>query len=198
MTTVFFIRHARSDYSVQDNLIRPLSEKGYNDCALVTAFLHDKNIDAVFSSPYKRAVDTVSGFANSADLRIQIVDDFRERKIDSVWIDDFKAFSEKQWSDFSYKLSDGECLAEVQERNISALNEILANYKDKRIVIGTHGTALSTIINYYDRTYGFEDFMAMIDIMPWVVKMEFDENGCVGMEKTDLLQPVQKPDYSLN
>jgi len=31
-------------------------------------------------------------------------------------------------------------------------------YEGKNIVIGTHGTALSTIINYYDSTYGYDDF----------------------------------------
>jgi len=53
-------------------------------------------------------------------------------------------------------------------------------------VIGTHGTALSTIINYYDSTYGFADFMAMVNIMPWVVSMSFDETSCVDIEKIDL------------
>lgn len=42
-------------------------------------------------------------------------------------------------------------------------------------VTGTHGTALSTIINYYDSTYRFADFMAMVNIMPWVVSM-----SCLG------------------
>jgi len=186
MTTIYFIRHAQSDLSVHDERVRPLTEKGLKDCTLVTEFLRGKNIDIILSSPYKRAVDTISGFAKSANLPIQTVNDFRERGVDNVWIEDFKTFSKKQWVDFSYKLSDGECLAEVQERNISELNEVLTRYKNKNIVIGTHGTALSTIINYYDNTYGFDDFMAMVNIMPWVVKMEFDKNVCIGIEKIDL------------
>ena len=36
----------------------------------------------------------------------------------------------------------------VQNRNIEALNEILSDNADKEIVIGTHGTALSTILNF--------------------------------------------------
>ena len=46
--------------------------------------------------------------------------------------------------------------------------------------------ALSSIINYYDGTYGYEGFMAMVDIMPWVVKMIFTENTLHGMDKIDL------------
>jgi len=53
---------------------------------------------------------------------------------------------------------------------------------------GAHGTALSAIINYYDHTYGFQDFMAMVYILPWVVKMEFDKESFIRLEKMNLLQ----------
>ena len=195
MTTIYFVRHAQSDYRIHDDMIRPLSAKGAVDTVLVTEFLFNKQIDEILSSPYRRAIDTIADFANKVKLPIQIIDDFRERKVDSVWIDDFKAFSEKQWNDFSYKLSDGECLAEVQDRNIAALNSVLSKYKNKNIVIGTHGTALSTIINYYDHTYNFADFMAMVDIMPWVVKMDFNDDGCISIEKIDLFHPTTTLDF---
>lgn len=197
MTTVYFIRHAESDTTVHDDQIRPLTGKGLADRRLVTEFLLDKSIDVILSSPFKRAVDTVADFADKAGLSILTAEDFIERKSDSNWLrdTDFSSFISRQWADFSYKLSDGECLAEVQERNINALNKMLVQYKNKNIVIGTHGTALSTIINYYDSTYGFEDFMAMVNLMPWVVKMTFDETDCAGIQKIDLFHPEQKPDY---
>ena len=117
------------------------------------------------------------------------IEDLRERKSDSDIgknNTDFVAFMKQQWNDFNYTFSDGECLAEVQERNIAALNDILARYKNKTIAVGTHGTALSTIINYYDSTYGFKDFMAMVDILPWVVKMDFNDDGCIGMAEVTI------------
>ena len=89
MTHLYYVRHAQPDYSVHDDLTRPLTEKGMRDCALVTAFLADKSIDRVFSSPYKRAVDTVQPFAAQAHLPITLIDDLRERRIDS----DFVCFS---------------------------------------------------------------------------------------------------------
>ena len=149
MTTVYFIRHAQSDYSIGDESSRPLSEKGMNDRLLVTAYLRDKDIGAIYSSPYKRAYDTIEDFANSIGMEIAIVDALRERKTDGLASDaDYWNYTERQWADFSFPLPGGECLAEVQARNITALHEVLARDKDKNIVIGTHGTALSTIINY--------------------------------------------------
>ena len=76
MTTVYFIRHAEADNSVRDVRKRPLTEKGMNDRVLVTEFLRDKSIEAVLSSPFKRAVDTIAGFANSAGVEIEIIEDF--------------------------------------------------------------------------------------------------------------------------
>jgi 2,3-bisphosphoglycerate-dependent phosphoglycerate mutase len=198
MTTIYFIRHAQSDITVRDGRIRPLTAKGRDDCKLAAAFLQDKRIDAVLSSPYKRALDTMAGFAKKNGFEIEIVEDFREQKSSSNWDreNDYLDLLRRQWADFSYVLTDGESLAGVQSRNIAALNGVLTRHKDKNIAIGTHGTALSTIINYYDNTYGFDDFMAMLNIMPWVVRMEFDGFDCIGMEKIDLFQPDLKPDYS--
>jgi 2,3-bisphosphoglycerate-dependent phosphoglycerate mutase len=190
MTTIYFIRHAEADNTERDGAIRPLTAKGMTDRTAVTEYLQDKNIDFILSSPYKRAVDTIADFAGKNGFAIETVYDFRERKSDSDWVrdTDFFPFIERQWNDFSYKLSDGECLAEVQERNIKAVCEVLTRFCDKNIVIGTHGTALSTIINFYDNSYGFQDFMAMVNILPWVVKIIFDCEKCVSIEKIDVLE----------
>lgn len=184
MTKVFFVRHAEPNYDNHDDRSRELSPRGMEDRKKVTSFLADKNIDIVISSPFKRAVDTVQDFADKNGLPVEIVEDFRERKVDSGWIEDFASFSKKQWSDFSFKLSDGECLKEVQDRNISALNNVLKQYSGKNIVVGSHGTSLSTIINFYDNSFGYDDFERIRFLMPWIVEFSFDELGnCVDIKR---------------
>ena len=76
MTTVYFIRHAESDTSIRDGRIRPLTPKGFSSRVLVTEFLHDKNIDVVLSSPFKRAVDTISDFAEKNRFEITIKENY--------------------------------------------------------------------------------------------------------------------------
>ena len=188
MTNLYFIRHAEPNYENHDDMTRELSAKGLKDRELVTKFLMDKQIDAVVSSPFKRAIDTVRNFADKNGMEITVIDAFRERRVDSGWIEDFTSFSRNQWEDFTYKLSDGECLSEVQQRNIAALNKLLDDYKDKNIVVGTHGTALSTIINYYDRTFGYDDFDAIRHLMPWVVQFTFDGKELIQLKKYNLFQ----------
>ena len=107
-------------------------------------------------------------------MDIEIVDDFRERKISNDWIEDFDKFTEMQWNDFNYKLADGETLNEVQSRNIRELHKILMENNEQDIVIGTHGTALSTIINYYDKNFNHLAFNEIKDRMPWIVWAEFE------------------------
>lgn len=187
MTTVYFVRHAEPNYNNHNDAFRELSPKGMEDRKLVTKFLADKQIDVVLSSPYKRAIDTVKDFADRCGFQIDIIPDFRERKVDSGWIEDFTSFTKKQWNDFSYKLSDGECLREVQTRNVSALQQVLEKYAGKNIAAGSHGTALSTIINYYDNSFGYSDFEKIKNVMPWIVEFVFDENAkCIVIKKHDL------------
>lgn len=186
MTTVYFVRHAEPNYNNHDDRLRELSEKGMEDRKRVSAYLADKGIDAVLSSPYKRAVDTVRYFAESRKLPVRVVEDFRERKVDSGWIEDFDGFCKRQWADFSYRLTDGETLSQVQSRNVSALGEVLREYAGKNIVIGSHGTALSTVIHFYDPSFGYEDFLAIKSLMPWIVKFSFEGDRFLGMEEIDL------------
>jgi 2,3-bisphosphoglycerate-dependent phosphoglycerate mutase len=93
MTTIYFIRHAEPDYNNHDDLTRPLTEKGKRDAQLVNKFLKDKQIDIVMSSPFNRAIETVKGFSDMINRKVIIVEDFRERKVDSYWIEDFNEFS---------------------------------------------------------------------------------------------------------
>ncbi len=186
MTTLYFVRHAKPDLSEHIDETRPLTEQGLQERELVTEYLLDKGVDTVFSSPYKRAVDTVKHFADAKGLPIHLVDDFRERKVDNVWVEDFTSFTRKQWDNFGFKLSGGESLQEVQDRNVRALNQLLSRHNGKVCVVGSHGTALCTIIHYYDHAYGYKDFEQIRKLMPWIVKFDFIDNDCLSIEAIDL------------
>ena len=188
MKCIYFVRHAESDYSVHDDLTRPLTAKGLEDSKKITKYLTDKNITKVYSSPYKRSVDTIKDFVEQKQLDINIIDDFRERKISDEWIDDFNEFSKNQWNDFDFKLLKGESLNEVQKRNINALLEILESCEDDNIAIGTHGTALSTIINYFNNDFGYEHFERIRPLMPHIICLSFNGVELVDFEEIALYE----------
>jgi len=180
-TTIYFIRHCEPNYDNHDDLMRELSEKGLQDRQLILDFFKDKEINHIFSSPYKRAIDTVTPLAEKLALKIQLEEDFRERKVDSSWIDDFTAFTKYQWSDFTYKLADGESLQEVQNRNIAAFYKLINDYPDNIIVIASHGTAISTIINYFNPSWDYAAFEQIKALMPFLVKLTVDDTICLSI-----------------
>lgn len=173
MTTVYFIRHAEPNYANRDEFSRDLTPKGIAQSERLLDVFRGIDIDVFFSSPYKRAVDTIYPLANSRKKNIHLKEKLCERRI-GTWVDNFDEFSQKQWQDFGFHLKNGESLHRVQQRNIAMLHEILINYPNQTIVIGTHGTALSTIIKYYQADFGYQDFNANKHKFPWIMAFEFD------------------------
>lgn len=173
--TIYLIRHAEPNYNNHQDDERELTAKGLQDCQLLLDYFKDITIDRIYSSPFKRTLQTIDELAKEKNLPIQIKENFRERKIDDVWIDDFNTFSQRQWQDFNYKLAKGESLQEVQDRNIQQLQEILKK-QETSIIISSHGTAISTILNYYDHQFAFDNFQAIKQLMPFLATLSF-ENG---------------------
>jgi 2,3-bisphosphoglycerate-dependent phosphoglycerate mutase len=181
-TIIYFIRHAQPDYSIKDEM-RPLTIEGSEKSMDLIKIFTNINIDYAYSSPYKRSIQTLEPIAQSKKLKISIVNNFHEIVKGNDWIEDFTEYYKNLWNDFSYKLNGGESLSEVQERNIKELEKILVNNKEKSIIIGTHGTALSTIINYYDSTFVYEKFLEIADKTPYIMKFQFNNGEYIMREE---------------
>lgn len=183
MKTIYFVRHCIPDISVREDRIRPLTEQGRADAAKLTKFFCEIPVDRVVSSPYARAIDTVRGIAESRSLEIDLDEDLRERAV-GAWVEDFDAFAQKQWADIDYSLPGGESIRKTQQRNLAALERLLA-HPAKITVAGTHGTALSSLIRAHDESFGYADFQRIQNLMPWVVKFTFAEGKLVRWEEID-------------
>lgn len=177
MTTIYFVRHCQPDFTNNPaDRVRPLSAEGQKDSFAVMEFLKDKKIDDFYSSPYKRSYDTVIHAAEYYGKQITKDERLRERKVGENGNSggkDFEIFR-KRWSDFNFAEEGGESLGSVQKRNIEAVFEILEKSKDKTVAVGTHGTALSSILNYFDPSFGADDFLRIINFMPYIIRLDFD------------------------
>lgn len=182
MTEIFFIRHAQSDFTWKDELTRPLTEQGLRDAKQLPQLFNQKRIDAIYCSPYKRSIQTLTPLANHIQQPIQIDEDLRERSI-GKWVENFHAYSQQQWTDFTFKLEHGESLAEVQSRNIRAIHAMLERHPEQTIVVGTHGTALSTILNHYDPAFRYQKFLEIVDLMPYLMQLTFHQTTYLSREE---------------
>lgn len=196
-TTVYFVRHAEPNYHNHDDLTRELTAKGLQDCQLLIPFFKGITIDQFYSSPYKRAVDTIAPLAEQRGKAIQLVDNFRERKIDDQWIEDFDGFCQKQWQDKTYKLANGESLQEVQERQLLVLNQLLDTEQGKTLLVGSHGTAISCLINYYQKKFGYDEFKAIKNLFPFVLKFVFEERTCSSIKLYNIFTGETNDIYSI-
>lgn len=181
MTKVYFVRHAQPEHSWEDDRTRPLTKDGVEDSKMVTKVLKNIRVHYCYSSPYKRSFETVKESAKVHNLDILTDERFRERKKGPNG-NEFGMF-QKRWNDFDYHEDGGESLNMVQKRNIEALLEILNNHKDENLIIGTHGTALSTILNYFEPAFCCDDFLRIIDYMPYIIRLDFDGTNYIGKEE---------------
>jgi 2,3-bisphosphoglycerate-dependent phosphoglycerate mutase len=179
-TDIYFVRHAHSVYTPEE-LERPLSEKGARDAMRVTDLLKDKNIDAICSSPYKRAVETVEGIASIHKLKIDIYEDMKERTLSGEPVEDFSQAIGKVWREPHFSFPGGESNLQAQKRGVRCFFNMLDKYGGKSVAVGTHGNIMVLIMNHFDDCYNL-DFWNALD-MPDIYKLTFDGKVLVEVER---------------
>jgi 2,3-bisphosphoglycerate-dependent phosphoglycerate mutase len=170
--TLCFVRHAKPDESVRDDATRPLTEEGLLAARGLVAWFDGKKVDAVISSPYARAVQTVEPLAASLAIPISTDCDLRERK-NEVWHSGKEAYwnhIKALWDEHGFKRDGEESIAELRARNVAAVERIAKANPDRYVVIGTHGMALCSILNHY-LGFGFAYFEKVVFRMPFIFEL---------------------------
>lgn len=109
--------------------------------------LKNKNIDIIIASPFTRTRETAELVAENIGIsKDQIIFDERLQEIDPGDFDgkNWNAYHEYVYKNagskwFTQKIGGGESLKDVQKRTAEALYKLEEEYKDKNILIITHG-----------------------------------------------------------
>jgi len=183
-TFVYMVRHGESPKEGNEKT-RGLTEKGYLDAKRVTDILKDKEIDVVVSSPYIRSILTVEQIAQQKGKKVLVFENLKERIFSSgnnrVSDEEIVPLLEKSFSESSFSLEGGESNADCRKRAIKVLRELLETYRDKKIVIGTHGAVMTLMMGYFDSTYDL-DFLHGTS-KPDIYRMEFNEQELVNVQR---------------
>lgn len=175
-TILYLVRHADSTYTPGQERERGLSDKGLEDVHRVQELLQHEEMDAFYSSPYRRAVQTVNEAALAAGKQLVLVEDLRERSLAEEYFcvkgEHFQDMKKRLYDDFDYAYPGGESSAEAQRRGVQAVLGILDRHAGNQVVIGTHGDIMTLILNDFDRSYGY-DFWRSTS-MPDIYKLEFE------------------------
>ena len=153
MTRLILVRHAQSapDPSLPEGEF-PLSEIGRRQAADLAPVLAELGVDALASSPYIRAVDTLRPYAAATGLPIAVDEDLRERAL-GKWLDDVaqvEAAVARMHADLDFRLEGGEtghaCLARFEV----ALARMVESHPGRTIAVASHGGVLSHLLARHD------------------------------------------------
>lgn len=162
---VLLVRHAEPvaigtpDIADDD---RPLTEAGRSAAQELAVELDGWEITAIYSSPYARAVETVSVLAQRRGIGVQLIDDLRERRLSLEPHDEWRESLQRSWTDADFALPGAESGRDAQRRAAAILDLLRVRHPDGgRLVIGSHGNLISLILQALEPDVGYDFHMAM-------------------------------------
>ena len=127
-----------------------LSAEGHDQSARLAKYLATESIDAIYSSPMKRAMQTAEPLEKTINLPISVIDDvaeFDRLSNEYIPIEELRAANDDRW----HKLvagewdSESDTLDEFRSRVVTSIEKLIALHPSQRIVITCHGG----VINQY-------------------------------------------------
>jgi 2,3-bisphosphoglycerate-dependent phosphoglycerate mutase len=165
---LILVRHAQaSGQSAGDDL----TAAGHLSARALVPVLTDLGGDAVYCSPYLRAVNTARPFATRMQFDLQIVDDLRERILSPCPMDDWQDHLRQSFMDPAYALPGGESMDQVRARALSGLAAISATGHARPVVV-SHGNLIASLLAGIDGRFGFEDWAQMANPDVFLLTLE--------------------------
>ena len=178
---VLLVRHAlpvdvgSPGYEDRDDE-RPLTDDGREAAEQLADELEPYVITSVYSSPYVRAVETVTPTARRRELAVHILPDLRERRLTLAPTPDWPDHLRRAWADPDYVLEGAESGRQAQRRAIALLDLLRARHADGgRLLVGSHGNLISLILQAFEPGVDHDFHMAMP--MPAIYHLQHDGIG---------------------
>jgi broad specificity phosphatase PhoE len=122
-----------------------LNEVGLKQATKLALFLKNENVDAIVSSPLKRALVTAQTIASQYQLPVEVanglkeinVGEFEGLSLPSLSIT-FSQLLMQWWQGGAARLPGGESFVELQKRCWGAVEPLLAKYENGTVVIISH------------------------------------------------------------
>lgn len=174
---LFLVRHCQSTGGLPDS---DLTERGHAAAVRLADQLIPFGPDAIYASPYARAVSTVSLLATRLQTEIHIDDRLRERVRSSEEIEDAEGYLHRSFVDENYRAVGGESLKQAADRGLAALADIRgAGYRCA--VVASHRTLITSVLRSIDPRFGFAEWREMVT--PDVFSLQFDELRPIAFER---------------
>ena len=147
MTQIILARHGETEWNVEQifrgRIDIELNETGVRQAELLAEYLSNLKIDAVYSSPLKRALKTAEMIASHHKLDVEIAPgliDFDYGKWQGLPHQEVKDKYKELYGKWlknphQVKMPDGESLNDVRERALSVVDDVVAKYEGTVVLV---------------------------------------------------------------
>jgi len=141
MTEIILVRHGETEWNVQQvfrgRIDIELNETGLKQAELLAEYLSGVKIDAVYSSPLRRALKTAEAIASPHKLEVKIAPgliDFDFGKWHGLPQQEVKRRYRELYAEWVknphlIRMPEGESLSDVRERALTVVDEVVAKYE---------------------------------------------------------------------
>ena len=179
LASLLVIRHAESPWSPDE--MRPLSGSGRTASENLVEPLAALGLNAIYSSPYRRAIETVEPLAARLNLPIYEVEDLRERTLGSISGVPFEEAVAATFSNFDRVYPGGESSRNAQQRAVRAIDRIIEAHPRDQVAVATHGNLLTLYLNALFRDVGFQFWRSLT--LPDVYEISSSGSGKLTFER---------------
>jgi broad specificity phosphatase PhoE len=155
MARLILVRHGETDWNREMRIQGgssncPLNEKGRRQVENLALRLKQEKIEAIYSSPLKRALETAEAIAGCHKLEVVAEPSLREieaGKLEGVTTAELgKHFSQVLIQDgVANRIPGGESLAELQQRSWGAIQRICQQHTNGELVVASHYFAILSV-----------------------------------------------------
>lgn len=147
MTEIIIARHGQTEWNVGEvfrgRIDIGLDETGTKQAKLLAEYLGSREIDAIYSSPLKRALKTAEAIARHHNLEVEITPrliDFNFGKWQGLPHREVQEKYKELYAEWTrnpqqVRMPDGESLDEVRERAIGVVDEVTARYEGTVVLV---------------------------------------------------------------
>jgi probable phosphoglycerate mutase len=170
MTLIYLVRHGNTAWTGH-RLIGSipgihLDESGRSQAESIADFLAGYPIEAVYSSPYERAIETASPLASRLHLSVTQMDYLKEINFGDLCGMGVELSSLPAWKDFrehpsSGRFPNGESVSEAQHRIVEGLNFIYLHFPGKSQVVCVAHCEILRLAVAYALNIPLDDYMRL-------------------------------------
>ncbi|HOA17988.1 MAG TPA: histidine phosphatase family protein [Fervidobacterium sp.] len=161
MTNIYLVRHGSTEWNEkriwQGVVDTELSTRGIEEVEKIAKFFKNKSIDAIFSSPMRRALQTADIIASKIGYDSdKIIMDNRLRECEiRLWngktneeIAQLYATQFHEWfTNLNSNIAGVESLESVQKRMYDLLRDVIVHFTNKNVIIVSHAIAMRMLIS---------------------------------------------------